>query len=147
MDDVVFNTSNCFWISGIIFLLAGSLYKSCRIITKEDAEAKVLVRIIEKYRPSTISVAAFVIPALLQIPNLKPMDSIKCLAIGGTPLSASIGVEFKKFIPNGKISLHYGCTELNGVITDSVDRLDSVGQLSHNVEMKVIPSKWSKILF
>lgn len=137
MDDILFNFSNCYWISGILFLIVGSLYKSSRIITKQDLDVEVLLYIVEKYKPTTVFSVPYMIAELLQSKNLKAMDSIKCVITGGAPVSATLSERLNKFLPNGKISIHYGYTEISGIITDSGGRLDTVGQLAHNIEMKV----------
>lgn len=136
-DDILFNFSNCYWISGIVFLIVGTLFCSFRIITNQTPTIDLLIKIIEKYQVTTVLVVPYMIAELLQSKNLKKFPSVVNFITGGTLIGKSFMEKLLTFLPNGKIIHGYGSTEITGTVSISINSSEDVGQLVHNVEVKV----------
>lgn len=133
-----FQTSNIFWFSGIYFLITGTLFKCIRIITRNSIEPQLVVEIINKYQVNAIFLGPYVIAKMLQISDLKPMNSITDLVISGAPLTKELLESFKKFIPNGSVFNCYGCSEENYIaINDNPLKSESCGVPYYNFQIKV----------
>ncbi|KAG5670851.1 hypothetical protein PVAND_001085 [Polypedilum vanderplanki] len=131
--------SAIFWLSGILFLILGTLYKFTRIITTESFDAQLMVDIIKKYKVTHAFTPPFSILNILQLNNLEQLSSIKYWMTGGAIVDKNLCEKFKKFLPNGIIGTAYGSSE-QGVITENKNqnRYGSVGVVVNNTSVKII---------
>lgn len=95
------------------------------------------MQIIEKYQMTTVLVVPYMIAELLQSKNLKKFLSVKNFATGGTLIGKSLMEKLQTFLPNGKIFHIYGSTEVANIVAISINSSENVGQLTHNIEVKV----------
>jgi long-chain acyl-CoA synthetase len=94
--------------------------------------------VVQKYRPTTTLTIPYLIADLLEIQGLEPLDSLRNYIIGGTMVPKVIYEKLKRFVPNAKISNAYGSTEIGGISNFAENRVDSIGQLTRNMEMKIV---------
>lgn len=78
----------------------------------------------------------------LQMPTINTIDlsSIRKIVCAGAPVSSYVLDEFVKYMPNGKILIGYGMSEVSGVVTMNYcnDKKGSVGMLAEGVQIKII---------
>ena len=84
-------------------------------------------------------VPPFVLISLLQLENLKPLESLQSLFVVGSVISEQLCEKFRPFLPNGKILIGYGSTEQDFLAVDYLNAKNgSCGHAFYNVEFKVI---------
>jgi acyl-coenzyme A synthetase/AMP-(fatty) acid ligase len=119
-------------------LIAGTLYSSKRIITKQLANVEVLLDVIGRYKPTTVLTVPFIISEFLNSDKLKPLNCVKNYIASGTVMSPSLAEKLLPYIPNGRILNAYGSTENASVVTLSENKFDSIGKLGANFQMKIV---------
>lgn len=122
-------------------MLVGTIYSSARIITKASPDAKVLIEIVEKYKPTTVLTVPYLMAELLNTENLKPFKCIRNFISSGAILTKKLADDFRGVIPNGQLLNAFGSTENSCAVAIAVNQSESIGQLAHNLEMKVGSSK------
>lgn len=155
-QEIYFNYSTLYWVTGVLFLVIGSLYGAKRVITGRPFSAALTIEIVNRFQPTTIHSAPSTIATLVKEKNLKPFESVKVLMLGGSKLSRSLYEAIAPFVPNGKVSSCYGITE-GDFIAESFycHRFESVGKPSPNVKIRIIdnvgnnlgPNETGEIMF
>lgn len=134
----VFQSSNIFWFTGIYCLITCTLFKSIRIITKNPVDQHQIVSLVNKYKVNACMIGPYVAAKILQIEELKPLESITDLMICGALLSKKIIKEIEHFIPNGSVFNCFGSSEQNFItISRNTSRLESCGVPVENMDIKV----------
>lgn len=111
-QNICFNFSTIYWITGVIFLLVGSLYGSKRIITTQNYTIEQFNKIAKKFKVSSIfaSPAAFAeyVAATAISENDKILDSVLTFLSGGSHVSKHIIDSAQKYCPNAKLVVGFG---------------------------------------
>jgi 4-coumarate--CoA ligase len=123
-------------VSGIFFLIIGVLNGMKRVITRRAFDVDLMIDIFKKYEVSTFLTAPYAIVQLLAKKDLQPLRSIRALLIGGAMVSKSVSQAIKLLIPNGKVHVAYGTTE--------VDFL-SLDKIIPNVQLKVVDENFKNL--
>ncbi|CAG9806621.1 unnamed protein product [Chironomus riparius] len=143
---VVLQSSYIFWFSGIYFIIVGALYKCVRIISIKPIEPQSVVDIIQDYKVNSLMIAPYAVSKILQIQNLKRLDSITELVIAGSAASKDIQNNIQKFIPNGIVCNAYGCSEENYLtINKNVLKYGSCGLPVDNTELMVVDDDFKNL--
>ncbi|XP_062549528.1 probable 4-coumarate--CoA ligase 1 [Armigeres subalbatus] len=142
MDNML-SFSSLYWLSGLLFLLAGTAAGATRVITRHVFEPALALEIIEKFR---ITVAFFP-PAtaleLLKHPRAQQTDfsSMRLLFSGGSAVSAELKYALDKLVPHSSCLVGYGLSELGGAATFSdadTYKGGSTGYLRPLVQAKIV---------
>lgn len=146
LGEVLFNLSSLYWISGVAFLVIGTLYGHQRVITTQAFSPGMMIDIIERFQVTTLFTIPAMVALMLQSNNLSTMMSLRVIISGGAVLAKNLCEAMKQFIPNGIISNIYGVTE-GDIVADSFNeqRFGSVGKPSLNVDIKIIDKDGGKL--
>lgn len=121
-----------------MFMIIGTLYGLKRVMTKSEFNPELCVEIFNKHKVTATFMGGNLFVALSKAKNLKPMPSMKNLILGGSRLPKNLAKPMVEFFPNGHINYGYGASENGGsVVAVSVGRLDNVGNLCHEMKVKV----------
>lgn len=145
-QEVLFGFSTIFWGTGALSLIIGALYGAKRVITTKPFSADLLADVIDRYQVTTYMSAPYAIALLLQKKDLKPFPSLEFFIAVGSVVSKSLCEGLKPFLPNGEICTLYAMSE-GSLLADSFRslRYGSVGQLSPNVDMRIIDDAGSDL--
>lgn len=140
-QDVLFNFSTLYWITGVYFLIVGALYGGKRIITTKPFSPSLMANILNRFQVTTCLAPPFALAALLETTNssLKSFESVEYLLPAGSIISKSLCEAIRPLFPNGAICSSYGTTEgcfLAGQFEEQ--RYGSVGKPAPNIHMKII---------
>lgn len=138
-EEVCLYFSVIFWIVGIGLLVIESLHGGKRIITSKDFDPYLAIEICERYQVTTFLTNPYAISKIVQIPNLKPLESMRAFIATGTLFSESLSKKLEPLVPNGKVMVLYGTTEA-GFIAGAFQkqRFGSCGYPTTNVQIKVL---------
>ncbi|KAL7025582.1 hypothetical protein ACKWTF_013545 [Chironomus riparius] len=143
---ICFQGSPIFWLSGFSILISGTFSKYIRVVTSKPFTAQDFVNIINKYKVTVVTIPPYFLVSLLQIDNLKPLESIKFFTIGGAIISEQLCEKFKPFIPNGFYFMGYGCTEEDGLAVNITQKkMGGAGMVSNNVQLKIVDTDGSSL--
>ncbi|XP_063703889.1 uncharacterized protein LOC134833496 [Culicoides brevitarsis] len=150
MSLVVRNTTgghfSCFtdlgWISALT-LTFYSLVASMTNVMRADYTIPEALSLIEKYKINSMFCKPKDIFGMLKFEDIQKYDlsSLRAIITGGEQLSAKIGRDFVKFIPNARILSIYGMTDMSGPISDASEGKlleNYVGKVRSGMEMIVI---------
>lgn len=138
---VCFQGSPIFWLSGFSVLISATLSKCVRVVTSKPFNAQDFVNIVNKYKANFVTIPPYFLVSLLQIDNLKPLESIKFFVIGGAIISEQLWEKFKPFIPNAFYINGYGCTEEDSLAVNFLQRkMGGAGMVSNNVQLRIVDS-------
>lgn len=142
-DDISFNTSSIYWISGLGNLLVGTFYGATRIITAAPVSTEKYLSIIENYKvTSVIFGSARLSSTLKNEAFLKTnFESLKHIFLGGAVVPLFASSKFNSQLPNGNANNCYGCTEFGGIFTidfPKFSQTDTVGRLPSGYAFKII---------
>lgn len=132
--------SSIYWMSGYSTLLFCTLANITRIITTERSSSDLFFKIVAKYKPSSFLCPPSVAALLINSPEISKQDlsCIKVFMCGGSIVTKDLRTRMEKYLPNGKLCVGYGMTEVVGITTAiSHDKFGSVGALIENVTVKV----------
>lgn len=138
-QEVYFHFSTIDWITSTIFLVSAALYGGKRVITTKAFEPAVMVDICNRYEVTTFLISPAGISKIVQLPDLKPLESLKVFFGAGMTLSENLSKQLERFVPNGKVMALYGTTEgdyFAGAFKRQ--RFGSCGFPAENVQMKII---------
>ncbi|XP_070502887.1 luciferin 4-monooxygenase-like [Chironomus tepperi] len=136
---VCFQGSPIFWLSGYSMLLSGTLSKSIRVVTSKVFTAEDFIDIMNRYKVNVVTVPPYFIVSLLQVPNIKPMESLKLFIIGGAIISEQMCLKIKKYLPNAMFLTGYGCTEEDGIAVNFYqNKLSATGTVINNVQVRIV---------
>ncbi|XP_058443380.1 uncharacterized protein LOC131425454 [Malaya genurostris] len=141
--DITLAFSSLYWLSGLAFLILGTVSGATRIIVRQPFEPALALSIIERYRVS----AAFFPPAnavaLLKHPRMATTDlsSIRLWLSGGAMVSTEMKRSFEALTPTASFIIGYGMSEVGGLVALSDDdsyKDGSTGYLRASCQAKVV---------
>ncbi|XP_055616338.1 uncharacterized protein LOC129762263 isoform X2 [Toxorhynchites rutilus septentrionalis] len=118
-SDVLFCFSSLYWLSGLAFLISGTISGATRIITRESYDPSLALDIIEKYRVSLTMFSPATTLEILKHPLMEKtnLSSIRAFVCGGAAVPASMKHSFERIVPNATFHVGYGLSEAGGVVT------------------------------
>jgi long-subunit acyl-CoA synthetase (AMP-forming) len=138
-QEVLLVFSTLYWLSGVIFLICGTLYGGKRVVTTKNFDPDLMIDLINRFKVTTTLLPPSGISSLLHSNNMKPLESLEVLLAGGSVVSKSLCASMKLFLPNGEIYTVYGMTESDfSTGSFNFQRYGSVGKPSPNVQLKII---------
>lgn len=128
-------SSGIHWISGIWAILKCTLYGGKIVITTRPT---LTTETFAKYNVTTIIVTPPLLATLFHSES-NPVTSVKILIVGGLATSTNMSAKAKLLFPNAEICHTYGSSEGGMLAVNFTNsKLESVGHLYGNIEMKVI---------
>ncbi|XP_031639321.1 4-coumarate--CoA ligase 1-like [Contarinia nasturtii] len=142
-SDVILCFSSLYWLSGIVFLFYGTLNGSTRIITTDAYAPELQLRFIEQYKVTVTMNAPHHLTLMLKSAAFAKTDlsSLKRQMTGGSRTPMIVKNEMNSCLPNGRVYVGYGLTEISGIaaIDDPLSKdKDTVGRLNVGIHVKII---------
>lgn len=142
-DDVILCYSSLYWITGLTFLLGGTLVGAKRIITTQSPSLELQFRMIEQYKVSCYfnspyQSTLFSKSELIKSANL---SSIKNYFIGGGRIPQEVPIQINTYLRNGSVHIVYGLSEVTCFATADFPGSrgqDTVGQLISGLRVKIV---------
>lgn len=131
------------WVSGIRSLIGGTLSGLTRIITTEVFSPETQFRLVEKYRVTFVVNSLHHLISMAKHKDIKSADlsSIKLQLCGATKIPFSVQAEMNAHLPNSKVYVGYGLSEIVGVASRNYlggNEKDSVGKLIDGCLAKIV---------
>lgn len=112
LQDVLFNFSSLYWITGVYFLIMGALYGMKRVITTKNFTPQVLSEIVEQYKISILFLPPSMLDASLgdasAIKSGRHLESVRVFITGGAHVSNSLKKAAQEQFPDAKLVVVYG---------------------------------------
>lgn len=142
-DDTVLAFSSIYWLTGVITLIVGTINGATRLITKEQFSADLQLRLIKDYMVTYMINATHQIVLILKSDLIHDADlsSLRQQYVGGSKLAFGVAAELNKRIPNARIQVTYGMSEISGPIAlgfPIISGKDSVGKLLNGSIIKIV---------
>lgn len=143
-SDVMLCFSSIYWLSGVIVLIKGTLSGSTRIITTEIFSPELQLRLIEKYKVTFALNSPYQLNLLIANDSFPKMDlsSLKIQLIGGAKAPIYLINRLCHHLPNGKVLVAYGMSEIAGYISvhqyDGTIEKETVGKLASGSCVKIV---------
>lgn len=148
-EDVCFCYSSLYWLSGINSLLYCTKAAITRIITTEAFSPPHCLELIERHKVTKFfaSVYQLIVLAKLNEVTNRDISSIRLVATSGCKVPFDAIVGFSKHIPNGRVAINYGLSELSGTIAATIAKPkdESVGELLPGVKVKIIGNEGQRL--
>lgn len=133
--------STLYWISGVLFLLLGTVQNFTRIITSKPYTPEEFIEIIKKYQVGIFLGPPSQMGLLISCPKLQENDlrTLKMVYLGGSAVPYTIVEKLQSYAPEATIAVGYGQTEICAAV--SVGKAKANGYCGHliaNVEVKII---------
>lgn len=140
---MLFSFSALYWLTGIIFLVGGTLYGSKRVITRKTFDPDFMLHVLQKYKVTNTLAAPCHVSLLLNNDQMKPLKIVRTFQCAGAVVSKQLIEKMQPFLPNGVLSPVYGTTEAGSYISCGYEvthksGFGSTGQLFKNIEVKVV---------
>lgn len=140
-NELIFNPSSLYWISGVFTILTAPICGGTRIITTEEFSPQMQLRIIEEHKATIVENQSFYLLEMLKsglLPNAN-LSSVKSLFAGGFKVPDSIMNEFNRYLPNGSVCNAYGITEIGyNIAIDYPYFTGKGGRLTNGFSVKVV---------
>ena len=133
--------STIYWLSGLFSLIISPFSKFTRIISENPFTPEDFIEINKKFKPTFFFGTPSQIGLLLAHPNLdeNTLTSLRVLFLCGSTVPYKLVEKIKKYVPDAFILTTYGQTETSGAVSQGLVVEDNnVGQLIHNIEVKII---------
>ncbi|XP_001656167.2 probable 4-coumarate--CoA ligase 1 [Aedes aegypti] len=144
-----FAFSSLYWASGFYQLIQCPLNNATHYISIRRFSPEVLFDIVQKYSLTHVFCPPAQMAMVLQSPLLPQADlsSLRSFFSGGGFVSTTLRKSFEKLLPNCKISVGYGTSEIGYAASDGFGfaREGSVGMLAPNIEAKVLNDDDSQV--
>ncbi|KAF7988087.1 hypothetical protein HCN44_007581 [Aphidius gifuensis] len=141
--------SSLCWNTGIICPFSFIAQNSKRIVAN-DFSGKQLCGFVEKYKINWILLGTSLANRLVTSGEMSKYDmsSIKYLWITGSMFKEETQRKIQKLIPSAHIFQRYGMTEFGGLVVHQTndEKLNSIGTIARNMQMKIIDIVSGKIL-
>jgi 4-coumarate--CoA ligase len=141
-DDILLCFSSIYWLSGLLLMSFGTLSNTTRIITNETVTPELALRILGQYKVTIFFSPPSQLSSIVHCSKIETTDltHLKTYMCGGSMVSTVLQEKIKKYIPNGKVMVGYGMTEISGIVSANYpkQRFGSVGGLTGGVEVKII---------
>lgn len=148
-DEVILCFSTVYWLSGILTFLLGTLQSATRLITTESFSPELSLRMIEKYKVTSIFSVVHQIVLTLKCPAIDTTDlsSVKRWFAGGSTISIETTRTLKRYIPKATILVGYGMSELFGGIAGNFagGENESVGSLVSGARVKIVDEDGNRL--
>lgn len=110
-----------------------------RLITTKPFTPELFLELVKKYQIESVFTPPSHIAMILQSPNLEEsqLDSIRLWISGGSFVSPFLVQKLKGYVKNGAVYSGYGMTEVGSLVSSTEANSNSVGQLSHNISLRV----------
>lgn len=142
IDDRIFCFSSLYWLSGVMFLLLGTLRNATRVITTEKYSPDLFLELIEKYRISLIFTSAYQLIVATKADSIKHRDlsSVRIMISGGSKVPYDATLQCNRYMRNGSVCVGYGMSEAAGCISVNYPYVDSdtVGRLVPGAQIKIV---------
>ncbi|KAM7356963.1 uncharacterized protein ACRADG_002516 isoform 2-T2 [Cochliomyia hominivorax] len=133
--------STLYWLTGLVTLVHGTINGVIRVISNRPYSPDDFIDIVERYKVNIILSPPSQIAMTLKSDRLAVCDlsSIELYIAGGSAVPYRLVEKFKQFTPNAAFLTGYGMSEVCSLVAyHEMDSKDSVGQLSNNIEVKII---------
>ncbi|XP_053695168.1 probable 4-coumarate--CoA ligase 1 [Sabethes cyaneus] len=142
-NDTVFAFSSLYWLSGLVMLLAGTVWGATRVVTCKTFSPSLAVDIVERLRVSVVFFPPSQALAIANDPSVKEsqFESVRLAFCGGGPVSVSLRNSFNRLIPGRLLEIAYGLTEIGGAVTftkEAFGQNGSVGFARPGMEVKIL---------
>lgn len=148
-DEIILCFSTVYWFSGILTLLLGTLQGATRLITTESFSPELSLRIIDKYKVTSIFSAVHQAVLTLKCAAIDATDlsSVKRWFAGGSTISIETTRALKKYVPKATVLVGYGMSELFGGIAANFSggENDSVGSLVGGARVKIVDEDGNRL--
>ncbi|XP_070504886.1 acyl-CoA synthetase 7-like [Chironomus tepperi] len=139
--DILFNSSQSYWASHLIFSIYGVLYNIPIVITSQPLTPELWIDIVDRYKVTLVMVAPMVCYGILNSRKLKKLESTRIVLVGGSVFTTKLITDFAQIIPNGKVITVYGSTEADSIsmaykYEDGLIR--SSGYPYYNTDIKIV---------
>lgn len=126
-----------------MFLIAGAITGAKRVITTQPSSPELQFRIIEQYKVTTIMNSPFQTTLFVKSDSIKTanLSSVKHYFTGGGKIPQDVVKQIAKHLPNGKVNIAYGLSEVAGVATADFPEPhghDTAGQLISGMHAKIV---------
>lgn len=147
--------STLYWISSILQLALCFYTGAAKMISPMQCDSKEMLEMIEKYKISFIFINPVILRPILSLNNIEKYDtsSLQFITLVGTGLNGNEMVQLRKIFKHTIISQAYGASETltSGTsfsFTDQhlLSKLESVGKVSPNCEIKIVNPESGTIL-
>lgn len=137
------NFSSLYWLTGLIYLLAGTESGAKRLITTEPFSPQLQFRLIERYKVtyllnSPYQLTLFQKSDLIKTANL---SSLKYFFTGGSRIPPEVPLQINKYLPNGNVHVVFGMSEIAGLAAADFPKVsgrDTIGQLISGMTVKIV---------
>lgn len=140
--DVMLGFTNLDAISGIRFLIGGTLNIVARIVNQGPFTPERFFELVEKFKVTFTSLSIFLVYRLLKHSKIETADlsSIKMLRCGGATVPYSCILKMNEYLRGSKFCHSFGMTEMVGVVAINMyhSRNNCVGQLVDDCEAKIV---------
>lgn len=115
---VAYSFTTLYWISGVIILTLSVLIGGARLVSRTFHPVK-MMQAIEQYRVTATMLSPLLSYYVTMTPQCREFDSssLKCLLVGGGPLSEEQMRALREMLPTTSVYNVYGMTEIAGGIT------------------------------
>lgn len=138
-ERVVMSFSPLCWLSGLTFLVVGTLYGGKNVITAKPFSVGLLVELFNRYKVSTTVLVPSILQHMLMSESMKPIESVEVLMVGGSSIPKGLCQSAQRLFPNSNIFSIYGMTEVDIVVNSFFfKRGNSVGKVLENNHIKIV---------
>ncbi|XP_070504931.1 probable 4-coumarate--CoA ligase 3 [Chironomus tepperi] len=139
--DILFNSSQSYWASHLVFCIYGALYNIPIIITSKPFTPELWIDIVDRYKVTAVMVAPRICASILNSDKLKKLESVRTVIVGGSVFTTKLIADFAEIIPNGRIITGYGSTEADTISIASKYEdglVRSSGYPYYNTDVKIV---------
>lgn len=131
------------WITGLIFLLMGTINGATRIATTKEFSPELQMRIIEDYKVTISFHQSYHLVDILKsgLISRTNLSNIKHMVVAGSKMPFNIRKEINSYLPHGSVNILYGLTEMAATVTADFPNYtdeDTVGRLVNGFTVKII---------
>ncbi|XP_055294849.1 uncharacterized protein LOC129564703 [Sitodiplosis mosellana] len=148
-DDVMIGFTSVDAISGIRYLISGTLNGSTRIVNQGKFTVERLFELVEKFKITFTSSTMFCVHQMLNHPKIETanLSSMKIFRAGGATMSYKDIQKLNQYLPNGKFAHSLGMTEMAGVVSINLLHANNncVGQLVDDLEAKIVDDQGERL--
>lgn len=142
-DDVLLCYSSLYWLSGVYFLIGGTVAGALRPITTQFPLTALQFDMIRKYKVTYMMCSPYQVAMMAKSDLLATADlsSVRYYVTGGGRVSSDVIATVNRCLPNGKVYMAYGLSETGGIGAADFPEpsvADTVGRLVSGVVAKIV---------
>lgn len=131
------------WVTGLIFLLMGTINAATRIITTKPFSPELQLQMIEKYKVTITFILSYHLIDVVKSGLISKVDlsSIKHLLVAGSRIPFTVRNELSSYLPHGCLNIIYGLTEMAATVAadfPTYSDKDTVGRLVNGFDVKIV---------